>query len=126
MNKIITIELTGKGDTYSVVTLPLTPYEMLDTLDKLRMTPQDEPDWEICQHLAHRELHDWIGDGSVYELNALCTKLAELNDQESTVFEGLVEMEKRPCLQHRPMPSARRGTLRRAARQVRRGERICP
>ena len=94
MNKIITIELTGKGDTYSVVTLPLTPYEMLDTLDKLRMTPQDEPDWEICQHLAHRELHDWIGDGSVYELNALCTKLAELNDQESTVFEGLVEMEK--------------------------------
>ena len=94
MNKIITIELTGKGDTYSVVTLPLTPYEMLDTLDKLRMTPQEEPDWEICQHLAHRELHDWIGDGSVYELNALCTKLAELNDQESTVFEGLVEMEK--------------------------------
>ncbi|MBR0311286.1 MAG: hypothetical protein IJQ98_02725 [Oscillospiraceae bacterium] len=94
MNKIITIELTGKGDTYSVVTLPLTPYEMLDTLDKLRMTPQHEPDWEICQHFAHRELHDWIGDGSVYELNALCTKLAELNDQESTVFEGLVEMEK--------------------------------
>ena len=94
MNKIITIELTGKGDTYSVVTLPLTPYEMLDTLDKLRMTPQHEPDWEICQHFAHRELHDWIGDGSVYELNALCTKLTELNDQESTVFEGLVEMEK--------------------------------
>ena len=94
MNNIITIELTGKGDTYSVVTLPLTPYEMLDTLDKLRMTPQDEPDWEICQHLAHRELHDWIGSGSVYELNALCTKLTELNDQESTVFEGLVEMEK--------------------------------
>ena len=94
MDKIITIELTGKGDTYSVVTLPLTPYELLDTLDKLRMTPQDEPDWEICQHLAHRELHDWIGDGSVYELNALCTKLTELNAQESTVFEGLVEMEK--------------------------------
>ena len=94
MDKIITIELTGKSDTYSVVTLPLTPYELLDTLDKLRMTPQDEPDWEICQHLAHRELHDWIGSGSVYELNALCTKLAELNDQESTVFEGLVEMEK--------------------------------
>ena len=94
MDKIITIELTGKSDTYATVTLPLTPYEMLDTLDKLRMTPQDEPDWEICQHLAHRELHDWIGDGSVYELNAVCTKLAELNAQESTVFEGLVEMEK--------------------------------
>ena len=94
MDKIMTVELSGKNNTYATVTLPLTPYELLDTLDKLRMTPQDEPDWEICQHLAHRELHDWIGSGSVYELNAVCTKLAELNAQECTVFEGLVEMEK--------------------------------
>ena len=90
----MTVELSGNGDSYAAVTLPLTPYEMLDTLDKLRMTPQDEPDWEICGFLAHRELHDWIGNGSVYELNALCEKLSELNPQESTVFEGLVEMEK--------------------------------
>ena len=90
----MSVELSGNGDTYAVVTLPLTPYEMLDTLDKLRMTPQDEPEWEICGFLAHRELHDWIGSGSVYELNALCEKLSELNPQESTVFEGLVEMEK--------------------------------
>ena len=90
----MTVELTGKGDTYATVTLPLTPYEMLDTLDKLRMTPEEEPDWEICQHFTHRELHDWIGSGSVYELNALCRKLSELNPQESIVFEGLVEMEK--------------------------------
>lgn len=90
----MTVELSGNGDSYAAVTLPLTPYEMLDTLDKLRMTPQDEPDWEICGFLAHRELHDWIGNGSVYELNALCRKLSELNPQESIVFEGLVEMEK--------------------------------
>ena len=94
MDKIMNVELSGKGDTYANVTLPLTAYEMLDTLDKLRMTPQDQPDWEICEFLAHRELHDWIGSGSVYELNALCTRLAELNTQESTVFEGLVAMEK--------------------------------
>ncbi len=90
----MSVELSGNGDSYATVTLPLTPYEMLDTLDKLRMTPQDEPDWEICGFLAHRELHDWIGNGSIYELNALCRKLSELNPQESTVFEGLVEMEK--------------------------------
>ena len=90
----MTVELSGNDDSYAAVTLPLTPYEMLDTLDKLRMTPEEEPDWEICGFLAHRELHDWIGSGSVYELNALCQKLSELNPQESTVFEGLVEMEK--------------------------------
>ena len=26
MDKIMTVELTGKGDTYATVTLPLTPY----------------------------------------------------------------------------------------------------
>ena len=99
----MTVELSGNGDSYAAVTLPLTPYEMLDTLDKLRMTPQDEPDWEICGFHAHRELHDWIGSGSVYELNALCRKLSELNPQESTVFEGLVEMEKDKGLKIIPM-----------------------
>ena len=99
----MTVELSGSGDSYAVVTLPLTPYEMLDTLDKLRMTPQDEPEWEICQHFTHGELHDWIGSGSVYELNALCRKLTELNPQESTVFEGLVEMEKDKGLKIIPM-----------------------
>ena len=74
MDKIMNVELSGKGDTYATVTLPLTPYEMLDTLDKLRMTPQDEPDWEICGFLAHRELHDWIGNGSIYELNLLAER----------------------------------------------------
>ncbi len=99
----MTVELSGKGDSYADVTLPLAPYEMLDTLDKLRMTPRDEPTWEILEFLAHRELHDWIGSGSVYELNALCKKLAELNAQESTVFEGLVEMEKGKGLKIIPM-----------------------
>ena len=99
----MTVELSGKGDTYSTVDLPLTPYEMLDTLDRLRMTPEEEPDWEICQHFAHGELHDWISSGSVYELNALCTRLTELNAQESTAFEGLVEMEKEKDVKIIPM-----------------------
>lgn len=90
----MTVELSGKGDTYATVTLPLTPHEMLDTLDKLRMTPEEEPEWEVLEHFKYPALHNWIGNGSIYELNALCRKLSELNPQESTVFEGLVEMEK--------------------------------
>ena len=92
MDKIMAVELSGNNNTYADVTLPLTPYEMLDTLDKLRMTPPDEPDWEILEHLRHPELHDRIGNDS--ELNALCEKLAELDALENTAFEGLVEMEK--------------------------------
>ncbi len=103
MDKILSVELTGSGDAYAVVQLPLSPYEMLDTLDKLRMMPQDEPEWEILEHLQHPELHDWIGSGSVYELNALCTKLSELDEWQSTAFAGLVEMEKDKGLKIIPM-----------------------
>ena len=94
MDKILSVELSGNRNAYAEAMLPLTPYEMMDVLDKLHMTPQEQPDWEILEHLGHPELHDWIGSGSLYELNALCTRLAELNVQESAVFEGLVEMEK--------------------------------
>ena len=94
MNRIMTVELSGNNDTYTNVTLPLTPFEMLDALDKLRMTPQDKPDWEICSFHDYRELHNWIGSGTLYELNALCTRLSELNAQEHIAFDGLLEVQK--------------------------------
>ena len=57
----------------------------------------------MTHRYVHPELHDWIGSGSVYELNTLCRKLTELNPQENTVFEGLVEMEKDKGLKIIPM-----------------------
>ena len=94
MNRIMTVELSGNNDTYTNATLPLTPYEMLDALDKLHMTPQDEPEWEICSFHDYRELHNWIGSGTIYELNALCARLSELNAQEHIAFDGLLEVQK--------------------------------
>ena len=103
MDKILSVELSGKHDAYAVVKLPLTPYEMLDVLDRLRMTPRDEPKWEICAYHDYAELNGWIGSGSVYELNALCTKLAELNRQERIAFDGLLKMDKDKGLKIIPM-----------------------
>ena len=103
MDKILTVELSGRNDTYAVAQLPLTPYELLDTLDKLRMTPRDEPEWEILAYHDYAELRDWIGSGSAYELNALCTRFSELNGQERLAFEGLVQMDKDKGLKIIPM-----------------------
>ena len=94
MHNILAVELSGGKDCYVSVELPLTAYEMLDALDKLRITPQEEPDWEILALIDYPELRDWIGSGSVYELNALTMRLSELNDQERVAFDGLLEMEK--------------------------------
>lgn len=103
MDKFLSVELYGKNDVYEVVLLPLTPYEVLDTLDKLRMTPQDKPEWDICAYLDYDELRNWIGSGSIYELNALCTKLAKLNQQERIAFDGLLKMDKDKGLKIIPM-----------------------
>lgn len=99
----MTVELSGNGDAYATVDLPLTPYGMLDTLEKLRMTPQDKPDWDICSFHQHKELYQWVGSGSVYELNALAAKLSEMDDWASTAFEGLVQAQKDKGLKIIPM-----------------------
>ncbi len=103
MGKVFSVELSGKHNSYADVALPLTPYEMLDVLDKLRMTVEEVPDWEIFQHIDFPELRDWIGSGSIHELNALATRLSQLNNQERIAFDGLLEMDKDKGLKIIPM-----------------------
>ena len=102
MDKVFTVELTGNGNCYATVDLPLTPYGMLDALDKLRMTPRDDPKWEICDFHQHHELYQRIGSGSIYQLNVLAAKLSEMDAWASTAFEGLVraqELKDGRCIQ---------------------------
>lgn len=90
MDKVLTVELSGKDNCYAEINLPATPYMLLDMLDKLRMTPEDNPEWEIVDYESHTELCNRIGDGSIYQLNVLAAKLSEMDAWAGTAFEGLV------------------------------------
>nr|WP_326184188.1 antirestriction protein ArdA [uncultured Oscillibacter sp.] len=91
---MFTVELAGKSDLYCELDLPAAPYQLLDALDKLQMAPSDNPSWEICEFHDFEYLASLLdGSGSLYELNALSNRLAELDDRASVAFQGLLQME---------------------------------
>lgn len=94
MNRVFTAELAGKDSLYCELDLPATPYQLLDALEKLRMSPGDLPRWEILAYHGFEYLAPFLDGGcSIYELNALSSKLSELDEWHSAAFEGLLQME---------------------------------
>lgn len=94
MNRVFTADLAGKDSLYCELDLPASPYQLLDALERLKMSPGEAPDWEICEFHDFAYLAPYLdGSGSLYELNALSRKLSELDERQSAAFEGLLQME---------------------------------
>lgn len=98
MNSVFTIYLKKAGppdsNAHAVLDLPASPYEVLDALDRLRLGENGAVTWEITEYPRFEELEPRLdGSGSFYELNALAQRLSELDEAQSAVFAGLVEME---------------------------------
>lgn len=94
MNRVFTAKLAGKDGLHCELDLPATPYQMLDALEKLRMSPGDTPRWRICEFYGFKYLAPFLdGECSIYELNALSAKLTELDDWHGTAFEGLLQID---------------------------------
>ena len=74
--------------------MPATDYELLDALDKLRLSTADKLYFDICDYYGYNYLAPFISDAlNLYELNALSRKLADLNPAQQTAFAGLLKME---------------------------------
>ncbi len=87
------------------LTLPATPYAMLDALEKLQMEDGEKPKWEILQLYDCNNIVPFLDHGgSVQELSALCQQLALLNERELAVVEGLAKMECMDSASRVPLP----------------------
>ena len=94
MNKLFGVELSSGSCRYCELDLPATDYELLDTLDKLRLAYGEPMQMEVCNYYDFAYLAPFLGDTSnLYELNALSRKLADLNPVQQTAFAGLLKME---------------------------------
>lgn len=94
MDRVFTAELSNENGLYCELDLPATPYQLLDALDKLRLSPSEKPGLEICEYHDFKYLAPFLdGACSLYEVNALAGKLTELDDRQSTAFQGLLQME---------------------------------
>ena len=94
MDKVFRVELSGGNRRYCELDLPATTYEMLDTLERLQLKPGDKPDWEIIWSSGFHFLRVHLaGECDLYQLNALATRLGQMNSSDKIAFEGLFNME---------------------------------
>ena len=94
MDKVFTVELATDKRRYCELELPATPYELLDALEKLQMKPGDQPRWEFIENNHFHFLHVHLTDEcDLYQLNALATRLGELDSSGRIAFEGLFNQE---------------------------------
>ena len=93
MRKVFEVELASE-DRCTELTLPASPYALLDAVEKLELADGETPRWEIlrmpsCGHLSPYLDHS----GALPELNALTQRLSELGESELHIMEGLIRME---------------------------------
>lgn len=94
MDKVFRVELSGGNQRYCELDLPATDYELLDALERLQLKPGDKPDWEIIAHTNFQFLHAHLtGECDLYQLNALATRLSQMDSRDKIAFEGLFNME---------------------------------
>lgn len=96
--KIMELEISRPGsfgsNTSSTIALPATPYELLDALDRARVT--DERVIYSTEILSCEldYLPQFLSPSSnLYELNDLCHSLVSLSNWELDCFEGMVMMD---------------------------------
>lgn len=94
MDKVFRVELATDKRRYCELELPASPYELLDALEKLQMPPGEKPEWEFIEnHNFHFLDVHLSGECDLYQLNALATRLSELDNTGRIAFEGMFNQE---------------------------------
>ena len=94
MDKVFRVELSGDDRRYCELDLPATDYELLDALARLQLRPGDKPGWEFIEHTNFQFLHAHLtNECDLYQLNALATRLGQMDSRDKIAFEGLFNME---------------------------------
>lgn len=74
--------------------LPASPFEMLDALDKLRLGGEDTAQFGIEEYYHFDFLEPHLSEKhNLFALNTLAERLSVLDEQQSTAFAGLFQME---------------------------------
>lgn len=105
MREVLKVHLHNEERFYTELTLPASPYTMLDALEKLRLSDGAPYDWYIADKLLVKSLAAYMDlDGSIFDLNALCQQLATLDDRQLAIVEGLAKMECTDAAPRVPLP----------------------
>ena len=81
------------NDNGTTLDLPAKPWELLDTLEKLRLREGQEPYWQVEDLGRYDFLEPHLDKCGLYQFNALAEQLSAFNEADAVAFEGLVQME---------------------------------
>ena len=97
--KVFAMYLAKEGnpnsDAYAKLDLPVSPWELWDALDKVRLNEGEQLYMEIEDYFAFGYLAPYL-DGleiSLNELNDLAVQLAALDEVQEVAFDGFLRME---------------------------------
>ena len=92
--KIISIYMGNPDNSnHAELELPTTPWEMVDAMDRLRLSEGQEPYWQVEDMGRYEFLAPHLDGYDLYQFNALAEKLRTFGDVDAVAFEGLVQME---------------------------------
>lgn len=99
MGNLFYVEV-GINGKYTEINLPATDYEMLDMLEKLKADQTDKIKWEILDDEVTGNF--LVEKGTIFELNILARRIAEMKPTDIPAFVALTEMtmrgsEEYPC-----------------------------
>ena len=92
--KIISIYMGNPDNSnHAELELPATPWEMVDAMDRLRLSEGQEPYWQVEDMGRYDFLEPHLDKCGLYQFNALAEQLSTFNEADAIAFEGLVQME---------------------------------
>ena len=92
--KIISIYMGNPDNSnHAELELPATPWEMVDAMDRLRLSEGQEPYWQVEDMDRYEFLAPHLDGYDLYQFNALAEQLSTFNAADAIAFEGLVQME---------------------------------
>ena len=92
--KIISIYMGNPDNSnHAELELPATPWEMVDAMDRLRLSEGQEPYWQVEDMGRYEFLTPHLDGYDLYQFNALAEKLRTFGDVDAVAFEGLVQIE---------------------------------
>lgn len=105
MDKVFELYVEGKDQPVrsATLTLPASIYEMVDTVERVGLEKVEEMYFEVEKSHRGECLADALEkDITLLELNILAWKVAEMDEEQEAILEGLIKMEQRkqgdPCL----------------------------
>lgn len=78
----------------ATLTLPASAYEIVDILEQLGPTDRGDLYFKIEERYKGESLADVLEDGiTIRELNVLAWKLAEMDQEQEVILDGMIKME---------------------------------